>query len=184
MLFSDGFDRWTVKNLSQSASVQLLDELAPAIGYDQLITIVELVEGCPLALKVIGQLLHIYGAELTHKLKQELITVLDKASIHRERFRGIMDVAFTQLGALKDCGYLLSLFPGSFDMSAGIAIINSSPKECLELYVKHSLLDEQFLAYQYRYKMHRLIREYLKEKLSTLIVHCLRKDLEDILNNY
>ena len=57
----------------------------------------------------------------------------------------------------------VSLFPGSFDEQAGTAVVQ---KECLELYFKHSLLNEYSLAYNYRYKLHRLIKEYLQEKVS------------------
>ena len=59
--------------------------------------------------------------------------------------------------------YILSLFPGSFDEQAGTAIIQ---KECLELYSKHSLLNKYSFAYNYRYKLHRHIKEYLQEKIS------------------
>ena len=63
-----------------------------------------------------------------------------------------------------DCGYVLSLFPSSFDEAAGNAIVQ---KECLETYSKHSLLNEYSLAFYYRHKMYRLINEYLQEKIST-----------------
>ena len=164
LLYLDDFDCWTVKELNQSASIEMLDKIAPAIGNETLRAAAELVEGCPLALKVIGQLLHIHGVNLTSKLKKEVvITILDDASIPKHRFRTIMDVAFERLGILKDCGYVLSLFPGSFDEQAATAIIQ---KECLELYFKHSLLNEYLFAYGYRYKLHRLIKEYLQEKIS------------------
>ena len=168
LLFLNSFACWTVRELSQSASIQLLDQLAPAVSHDHLREVAELVQGCPLALKVVGQLLHIHGSQLTHKLRKELITVLDKASVRKEKFRALMDVAFTRLGELKECGYSLSLIPGSFHKEAGTTIIKTSPEKCLELYVKHSLLDEYFFANHYRYKMHRLIREYVKVKLNTV----------------
>jgi hypothetical protein len=164
LLYLDDFDCWTVKELNQSASIEMLDKIAPAIDNETLRTAAELVEGCPLALKVIGQLLHIHGAKLMPcRLKKEVMTILDEASIPEQRFRIIMDVAFERLGILKDCGYALSLFPGSFDEQAGTAV---TKKDCLELYFKHSLLSEYSFAYNYRYKVHRLIKEYLQEKIS------------------
>ena len=164
LLYLDDFDCWTVKELNYSASIEMLDRIAPAIDNETLQAAAELVEGCPLALKVIGQLLHIHGVNLTSKLKNEVvITILDDASIPKHQFRTIMDVAFERLGILKNCGYILSLFPGSFDEQAATAIVQ---KECLELYFKHSLLNEYLFAYDYRYKMHRLIKEYLQEKIS------------------
>ena len=134
VLLLDSFDSWTVRELNQSASVQLLDELVPAIDNESLTAVAELVEGCPLALKVIGQLLHIHGVQLIHKLKKELITILDEVSDQEQRFRVIMDVAFNRLGAFKDCGYVLSLFPGSFDEQAGTAIYH--PKRVFENILK------------------------------------------------
>ena len=165
LLYLEDFDCWEVKELTQSASIEMLDKLAPAIDNETLRTAAKLIEGCPLALKVIGQLLHIHGAKLMPKLKKELIALLDDPEVSdpKQRFRIIMEGAFKRLGILKDCGYVLSLFPGSFDEQAGTAIVQ---KECLELYFKHSLLNEYSLAYNYRYKMHRLIKEYLQEKIS------------------
>ena len=137
LLYLDDFDCWTVKELNHSASIEMLDKIAPAIDNETLREVAELVEGCPLALKVIGQLLHIHGAKLMPKLKEKSITLLDEASIPKQRFRMIMEVAFERLGILKDCGYVLSLFPGSFDEQAATAIIQ---KECLELYFRHSFI--------------------------------------------
>ena len=166
LLYTDWFDSWTVKELDTPASIELLDKMAPGIDADNLKEIAEVVQGCPLALKVVGQLLHIYGKEITHKLKDELMILLDDASDKRERFPVIMDVAFSKLGELKECGYSLSLFPGSFDKSAANAIIVPSPvKGCIQLYSRHSLVDEYFIPHQQRYEMHRLIREYLKAKI-------------------
>ena len=162
LLYLDSFDHWTVRELNQSASIQLLDKLAPAFDNESLREVAELVEGCPLALKVIGQLLHINGAQLFHKLKKEFLTTLDKVSVSEQRFRVILDVAFNRLGTLKDCGYVLSLFPGSFGERAGSAIVHN---ECLETYLKHSLLNEYSFAFNHRYKMHRVIKEYLQEKI-------------------
>ena len=184
LLFLNSFACWTVKELSQSASIQLLDQLAPAISHDHLREVAELIQGCPLALKVVGQLLHIHGSQLIHNLKRKLITVLDKASVRKEKFRALMDVAFTRLGELKECGYSLSLFPGSFHKEAGITIITTSPEECLELYVKHSLLDEYFFANHYRYKMHRLIREYVKVKLNNDDEHCFNKRFRKYFSDF
>ena len=168
----NSFESWTLRELNQSAS-------------ESLTSVAELVEGCPLALKVIGQLLHIYWAPLINKVEKKLITVLDKASIQEQRFRVIMDVAFNRLGDLKDCGYVLSLFPGSFDERAGDAIVQ---EECLETYLKHSLLNDYSLAFNYRYKMHRLIKEYLQEKMSlsanTNFVARFKKHFETMLLTY
>ena len=167
LFFKDWFDSWTVRELNQKASVDLLDQIAPAIGTDHLTDIAELVDGCPLALKVVGQLLHIHGESITHEIRTQMIKVLDKPSDKMERFRVIMDMAFARLEEQRECGYIFSLFPGSFGKDAGnaVAVIEDkdrSEKTCLELYTQHSLVDDFSLAYHQRFKMHRLIQEYLK----------------------
>ena len=167
LFYVDSFDRWTVRELNQTVSVKMLNELAPAIDDEILKAAADLVDGCPLALKVIGQLFHVRGPNLIHKLKKEsLFAIFDEVSRPEERFRVKLDVAFKRLGVLnKDCGRTLSLFPESFDEKAGNAIVH---KECWEVYLKHSLLNECSLTctFNYRYKMHKLIKQYLEKKIS------------------
>ena len=169
LLLLENFDRWIVRELSQNASVELLKKLAPGIDDSQLNNIAELVQGCPLALKVIGSILNVYGQDITHELENELqqqpINVLDKVSDQRQRFSVMMDLIVSKLEFLRKCGYIVSLFPGSFSREAGVKILLS--KEYLEMFGKYSLLDEYFLGYQHRYKMHRLIREYFNEKVDS-----------------
>ena len=173
LVLLDWFDRWTVKELNMTSSITLLEKLAPGIDHSHAKTVAELVGGYPLALKVVGQLLHTYGDLLTQKLKEELeqnpIDVLDQASIRKQQFRAIMNVVFKRLEELKECGYAVSLFPGSFSWEAGTAILPHSPEKCLNLFTKHSLLEEYIHGYyHHRYKMHRLIREYFVEKVSNI----------------
>ena len=176
LFFKDCFDAWTVKELDQQASVDLLDKIAPAIGTDHLTNIAELVDGCPLALKVVGQLLHIHGESITHDLRTHVIKVLDEPSDKMEKFRVIMDMAFTRLEERRECGYIFSLFPGSFGKDAGNAVIvvednDRTERTCLELYTQHSLVDDYSLTYHHRYKMHRLIQEYLKDTVNAHELH-------------
>ena len=167
LLLLEHFDRWVVKELNQEASIELLRKLAPDIAGSQLSTIAELLQGCPLALKVVGNILHIHGQEIIQELENELeqqpLDVLDKVSDQRQRFRHIMDLIFSKLSFLR-CGYIISFFPGSFSKVAGVAILRSI--KCLEMYERHSLLDGYFLGHQHRYKMHRLIREYFRSKAA------------------
>ena len=170
LILLDWFDSWTVQELSKNASIELLETLAPGIGYNQAEIVADLVGRCPLALKVIGHLLHRYGDQLTEKLEEELeqspIDVLDQASAQKHQFRAIMNIVFNRLEELKECGYAVSLFPGSFSSQAGTTILSESPKQCLNSFTKHSLLDEYLHGYHHRYKMHRLIREYFLEKVN------------------
>ena len=55
-------------------------------------------------------------------------------------------------------------------MEAGTSILDvAQPKVCLDTLVKYSLLDEYFHhGYVHRYRMHRLIKEFLKDKVADL----------------
>lgn len=58
----NSFKHWTVANLSLSASINFLNQLViPAIDKSYLIAVAKLVEGNPLALKIIGKLLDLLG---------------------------------------------------------------------------------------------------------------------------
>ena len=168
LLILDDFDSLVVNELSSSASVELLLYLAPNITKEDAKFIAHLIEGCPLALKVIGKLLHTHEDRITDLLKHELqkhpLRVLDKATLQRERFRAIMNSVFNHSSTfeLRDCGYYISLMPGSFDFQAGREIIRNSV-QCIQNLLEQSLLEEYHFANQTRYKMHRLIREYFKE---------------------
>lgn len=167
----DNFDHWTVKELNHSSSVSLLNEFAPNIHKYDAMRIAQLLQGCPLALKVIGKLLNLRGNqfvyEVIHELESRPIDILDSVSDQRQQFRAIMDLVFSDVNVLQKCGHMISLFPYSFSRDAGISILASSPEKCLDAYEKQSLLDEFFLGNQHRYTMHRLIREYLKEKVNS-----------------
>ena len=78
-----------------------------------------------------------------------------------------MDVVYEQLhGDLQQCGYYISLFPGSFEHEAGLKVLPLSlnPQGCMETYLEHSLLEEYTVFRLTYYKVHRLIREYFKMK--------------------
>ena len=173
ILLLDDFESIIIKELSQVASVELLLNLSPGICKPHAEQVASLVEGCPLALKVVGKLLHKQNDTLTKMLKDGLLNepmrVLDRTSTHKERFSAIMDVAYEELNnKLQECGYYLSMFNGSFEHNAGLAILPSSldAELCLESYYEHCLLDKYNLEQFTLYKMHRLIRKYLRRKGS------------------
>ena len=190
---SKWFVSWTVNEQDMTASILLLEKIVPGICVDNLTEIAEVVDGCLLALKVIGQLLDRSGEEITYHIRKDLMVLLEKTSNRRERFPIIMEVTLSRLEWLKDCTCMhsLSLFPGSFDKHAANAIIttsNTEEQECnLEAYVRHSLLEEYYVSRQ-RYKMHRLIREYLKQKVlnsdKNVFARKLRAHFVNILLKY
>ena len=166
----DSFDQWTVKELNQSSSVTLLNKLTPGINKNSAARISHLLQGCPLALKVVGKLLSIRGNQYVNEIITELekrpIDVLDSVSDQKQQFRALMDLVLSEVKALRQCGYTISLFPYSFSREVGMSILSSSQGRCLEIYEKQSLLDQFFRGDQRRYEMHRLIREYFKEKVN------------------
>lgn len=171
IILLDDFESIVIKELSLAASIDLLLHLSPGISRPHAEQVALLVEGCPLALKVVGKLLHKQEDTLTKSLEDELLNrpmrVLDKASIQKERFSAIMDVVYRRLSSeLRQCGYCTSLFNGSFEHQTGLAILPAAlnAQQCLEGYVENSLLDKFTLEQLTLYKMHRLIREYFRGK--------------------
>ena len=164
----DNFEQFEVKELDEISSVELLEELAPSITRNQSKTFARLVQGCPLALKVIGKMVDLYSNQsIINGIEEELIKrpldILNRVSDQRQQFRSIMNLVFLKHNVLNDCGYIVSLFPGSFSREAGIAVFTAY---CLDAYLRQSLLDEYALYHQLRYKMHRLIKEYLRENVK------------------
>lgn len=170
LLIADDFDAVSVKELDSNSSRILLKELAPKISTEDSISIANLLEGCPIALKVIGRLLNWYDDELIPEIEEELrmhpIKLLDKASTPKERFRVIMDITFKRLlSTEQECGFYMSLFPGSFSHKAAVAVLPCNDTgDILSSYSEHSLVDEYVLGHKLRFKMHRLIREYLRDR--------------------
>lgn len=84
----DDFESLTIKELNKDASIKLLQLLAPNISANHSEIVASLVEGCPLALKVVGILLHKQEDILSEILQEQLlkhpIKVLDKARIALE----------------------------------------------------------------------------------------------------
>ena len=172
LLLLDNFAQWTVRELTTENSVKLLQKLAPGVPSSQAELISSLVERCPLALKVVGSLLHLNGGDtLTKMLEAELkhnpIGVLDQADHREHQFRIIMELAMLRFSEVMDneCDYSISLFPSTFTWETGHSVLLHQGA-CLNSFVKYSLLDEYLHGYLYRYRMHRLIKEYLLEKVT------------------
>ena len=177
VLLVDSFEQWTVREMTTKDSIELLQTLAPGITSGDAETVSNFVERCPLALKVVGNMLHLYGGDtLTKKMELELqrnpIDVLDHADQRRLQFRFIMELAISRIEELltSECDYSVSLFPGTFSWEAGTSILDvAHSKVCLDTLIKYSLLDEYFhYGYVHRYRMHRLIKEFLKDKVTDL----------------
>ena len=114
-------------------------------------------------MEVIATLTKMLEAELKHNP----IGVLDQADHRQHQFRIIMELAMLRFSEVMDneCDYSISLFPSTFTWETGHSVLLHQGA-CLNSFVKYSLLDEYLHGYLYRYRMHRLIKEYLLEKVT------------------
>ena len=168
IFLEDDFEKFKIGELSEPASIKLLQLLAPNITVEDAKIVVDSVERCPLALKVLGRLIHFNG-KLTHRLRSVLLdsplVLLNKShSDQKQRFWFIMRIALERVSTSEmsiQCGHFLSLFPGSFQYLAARSIL-PDPENCLDTYVDRSLIDEYSLGEQSRYKMHKLIKEFFR----------------------
>ena len=194
LLLLDSFDQWTVKELDRNASVALLKLIAPHLSKDQTVKVAHnMLQGCPLAIKVVGKMLHLrrndshFYYHLEKDLENTPLTVIDKASEHKYRFSTVMNLTFSLFEDLRNCGYSLGLFPSSFSRDAGRHVLGI---ECFEIYIRHSLIDERTVANETRYTIHRLIKMYLSEKARnemkdyTVFVERFIEYYTDFLMNY
>ena len=170
IFLEDDFEKFKIGELSKPASIELLRNLAPNISTGEAEIVVDSVERCPLALKVLGRLIHSEG-KLTQRLADVLqaspLKLLNKTdSTQKQRFWFIMTIALKRIVDNENsiqCGHFLSLFPGSFQYIAALSILpGSDPEDCVSTYVERSLLDEYSLGETSRYKMHKLIKEYFR----------------------
>ena len=171
LLLQNNFISLEVRELDQTASVELLSQLAIGISTHDAMKLADAVGGSPLALRIVGQMINNSGLEfvptILDKLKTNPLQSLDKVSDRKSKFRVLMDTACSYLdNATQECAQCLSYFPGSFDNEVKQSVLSNfkKPQDDVETLVTHSLLEEYFLYNDHRFKMHRLIREYFREK--------------------
>ena len=130
----------------------------------------------PLALCIVGSLLSDYTEEMLVKdLEKEPMKLLDDGD---ESIESVIKTSFDLLSKdEQDALVLMSIFPGSFDSDAAVAVI---PKVCSEfenppvsvlLSLKRSSLVEQ--PSPRRYQLHPLIRAFGKKICQTNDPHVL-----------
>ena len=128
--------------------------------------IVKLCGRVPLALCIVGSLLSDYTEErLVKDLEKEPMKLLDDGNESIER---VIETSFDLLSQDKqDSLVLMSVFPGSFDSDAAVAVISRACSEsgtlpvCVLRYLKNSSLVEQLSPR--RYQLHPLIRAFGKK---------------------
>ena len=167
--FLDRFQQILINGLDPGAAVQLLNKLVH-VNESMSSKLVELVGHCPLTIKVVAALLRKPGMEggawLLSKLERSGISssCLDYTFAVNECWKAVMDIAYSRLDAKgKECGHLVSYFPGSFDE---LAVENILQKQ---YYCQSRLVDASLLkiythmnSEMVRYTMHILIRDYFR----------------------
>ena len=165
--FLDRFKQILINGLDPGAAVQLLNEIVHVNG-SMSSKLVKLVGYCPLTIKVVAALLRKPGMEggawLLSKLERSGISnsCLDRTLGVNNCWKAVMDIAYSRLDDEgKECGHLVSCFPGSFDEFAAENIL---PKQydCQSRLVDASLLKRytHMNNQMVRYTMHNLIKEY------------------------
>ena len=161
---------YKLKPLDSEFAIELLQLSAPIVTLNDSRTINELVDGIPLALKIVGSLVSITRPPnlIVKELQQNLIQTLTPEDIRPEtqKIRPVLRLSFNYLYIdTQECALYLSNFPGSFSQEAALHILsdctNSTSTECLRNLTDSSLLDLYSYAGQRRYQFHILIKEFL-----------------------
>ena len=131
---------YKLKPLGNESAIKLLQLITPVRTLNDCRTINELLDGIPLALKIVGSLVNeIRPPNLIIKeLQQNLIKTLtpEDARLDTEKMRPVLKLSYNYLdNSTQECALYLSHFPGSFSEDAALDILsnctNSIPIGCL-----------------------------------------------------
>ena len=158
-----------IYNLSDEASFQLLDRVAPSLMDDQKKQIAILTGNVPLALDVVGAIFKFPDAptaeEVILGLKKNLVNTLSPSKLHSTVDVSI-GLAYSYLTPeLKQLCVNLSHFPGTFNRYLAFNIFGIDDGFAgLDILVQRSLL--QFNSASKRYYFHQLLRTYFLQVSS------------------
>ena len=163
-----------LKPLDNESAIELLQFVSPLLTQTDGHTINKLLDGIPLALKIVGSLVSETSQPqlIIRKLHQNLMETLTPGGVRldTQKMRPVLELSFNYLDKdTQECALYLSHFPGSFSQEAALSILSnctnntSGADECLQKLIDTSLLNEYFYAGQSRYVFHRLIRDYLTD---------------------
>ncbi len=187
------FQNFPIAELDPTDSVNLLRHRIPNLNDEMAQQFSSLVGHCPLALKVIGRLLAARGIEnmetLLNSLKEKAVsTISNRITDNKERFRTIMDVAYSNLDIEnQECSLIVSFFQSSFDSEIGTTILSGIVNpDCVQDIVQKSFLEEYFVASKTRYTMHKLVRSYFQEVHinDSFYMKNRKKFLQNFIANY
>ena len=186
--FLDRFQQFNLWEPEPASASELLNMLTNVEinGSERL---VEMVGFCPLTIKVVAALLNkpkMQGSEwLLAELGKNIISTscVDNTFPKNHCWKALMDIAYNKLSnETQDCGHYISFFPGSFGNYTATQMLKE-PNRVNKL-VESSLTEiyttESDGVYSVRYIMHRLIREYFRNKASDLNVQqCFEMEFQD-----
>ena len=163
-----------LKPLDNESAIELLQFVSPLLTRTDGHTINKLLDGIPLALKIVGSLVSETSPPqlIIRKLHQNLMETLTHEGVRldKQKMRPVLELSFNYLDKdTQECALYLSHFPGSFSREAALSILSnctnntSGAVECLRKLIDASLLNAYFYAGQSRYVFHRLIRDYLTD---------------------
>ena len=187
VVHTEHYTWYKVYQLSPKAAISLLDNKLPKLKLllKEKEEISELTGNVPLALHIVGSLLMLEDPPspntIIEELKSNPVQFLSPKKLPIQlRIDASISLSYRYLDDdLKEVALFLALFPGSFskgdpiDISKGLHDIKLSNSKCTErLSVSQielgALVDRSLLEYNERggrYQYHRLIREFLSEKM-------------------
>ena len=190
------FQLHAIYNLSSESALELLGRVAPILTHDQKIQIASLTGNVPLALDVVGAIFKFPDAPSVEDVIQDLrdhpLQALSPVELH-SKVDACIGLAYSYLTRdLKELGFCLSHFPGSFDESVSILSIFENADSMLDELVQRSLL--QSSHGRQRFYFHQLLRKFFQsqqgdevgfsEVFDTWFQRYVTHMLDDIINDY
>ena len=170
--FLGRFQQFNLGELEPASASELLNTLTNVEinGSERL---VEMVGFCPLTITVVAALLNkpkMQGSEwLLAELEKNVISIscVDDTFPKNHCWKALMDTAYNKLSnENRDCGHYIGFFPGSFGDYTATQMLKEPT--CVNKLVESSLTEKYVTNHHVRYIMHRLIREYFRNKASDL----------------
>ena len=161
---------YELKPLDSESAINLLELLSSLMTSSDSRTVNGLLDGIPLALKIVGNLVSEERPPnlVISQLQQNFIETLTPEGmlLHTQKMYPVLKVSFNYLDSdTEECALYLSHFPGSFSEEAAVPVLNNcancTPIRCLRMLTSMSLLDKYYYAGDSRYQFHRIIKEYL-----------------------
>jgi len=172
--FLGSFRNLTLTELPTSSAADVLQNLSSTLNRTMALEIAGLVGSVPLALQVVGSLLtQVDPSTIANELRKNPIPALSPELLSStERVFTSLNISYHYLTPQHQrCGMLLANFPGSFDNSAVLGILEgklvNDTSKCLKALQHKSLLS--YDAHTQRYRYHQLIKEFFTFTSSELI---------------